>query len=369
MRRVVLHNIDTAGPGGAETVFATLAARLDRERFEPLAVIPHEGFLADRLRSYDIEPEFAPAKGGFNIPYLRALLRLAKTRRAALIQSHLLGASVYGAMAGRLLGIPSVAIFHGATDLRRPGALTSIKRGALVGRRRAIVAVARGVAAELVAWGLPENSIRVIYNGTDVDRFTPGDGGARRAELGIEPGIVHVGCVGNLRKPKAYDVLMRAAARVAAGNRAVRFSIIGEGDAAATRALTELRDSLGLTHTVRLLGFRPADPDMFRSFDIFVSSSHSEGLPLSFIEAMSAALPIVATRSGGSDEVVSDGVQGLLVPAGDHDALGDAILRAAADAALRRALGEQGRAHAVGTFSLGAMLRSYESLYGELLAP
>jgi glycosyltransferase involved in cell wall biosynthesis len=368
MKGVVLHNIDTAGPGGAESVFATLAARLARERFEPVAVIPHEGFLADRLRSVGLEPAFAPAKGGFNLPYLRALLQLARTRRARLIHSHLLGASVYGALAGRLLGIPSIAVFHGATDLRRPGALASLKRGLMHGRRRAVVAVARGVAAELEQWGLPADSLRVIYNGIDVEHFTPGDGGARRAALCIGAGTIHVGCVGNLRKPKAYDVLMRAAARVSAHNPAVRFSIVGEGDESATRALTTLRDELGLADTVRLLGFQPAGPELFRSFDIFVSSSHSEGLPLSFIEAMATSLPIVATRSGGSDEVVTDGEQGLLVKAGDHDALGDAILRAAGDVQLRRRLGENGRLHAVRTFSLAAMLKSYEDLYDELQA-
>ena len=367
MADTVIHNIGTGGPGGAESVLATLAAAMQRQHYRSVPVVPYEGWLSGRLLEQGLQARLAPAKGGFNLRYVRTLIDIARRERARLIHSHLLGASVYGCAAARWLGLPAISLFHGATDLLHPGSLDSAKRWLIAGPRCAVVAVSKGVQDALAAWGVPRGAIRVIYNGIDTERYVPAAASPLRAQFGVPDDMIHVGSIGNLRVAKAYDVLLRAAAIVIAQNPRVRFSIVGEGDEQARSALDRLHAELGLGDAVVFRGFVPAGPDVFRCFDLLVSSSRTEGLPLSLVEGMACAKIVVATRSGGSDEVIDDGVDGLLVPNGDHAALAAAILRAVGDASLRATLGAQARRRAESQFCLGGMLRQYSALYAELI--
>lgn len=365
----ILHVIDTGGPGGAETVFAEIAARRGAAALEPVAIVPREGWLATRLRERGLVPEIVPSVGAMNFSYLTRLAAIARARDVRLIHAHLLGATVYAAMLGLALRIPVIGVFHGPSDVAGPQRLKRLKRCILRRGCTAIVAVSKSTQEALIRYGIDAHDIRLIPNGVDTDRFFPERESALRRELGLAPHEYLIGAVGNIRGPKDYETLIRSARVVADARRECHFGVVGEGTEDDMRRLLTLRDSLGLADRFHFLGFRQADRALFSDFDLFVSSSSSEGLPLSFLEAMACGVCVVATESGGAQEVVEHERTGLLAPVRNPEALGTAMLRALEDDDLRARLAAMGRARVTREFSLEATIARYGSLYAGILNP
>ena len=363
----VLHLIDTGGPGGAETVFAQLASRMGERDTRTITVVPREDWLSGHLRSLRIEPLILPARGSLNVSYLRQLIRIARGHRVRLIHTHLLGSAIYGALLGLVTRTPVIAVLHGPTDLRNLGRMAGLKRWLLTHACSVVVAVSTSTRDALLEFGMRPESITLIRNGVDTDYYRPGRAEELRTELGLQPGELLIGAVGNIRKPKAYEVLLKAAAMVLRRSAHCHFAIVGQGDAEQLAPLEELRRSLGITPRCHFLGFRKSTPALYLNFDVFVSSSRSEGLSLAFLEAMAAGLPVVATRSGGPQEVIEPDVSGVLVPIEDPDALAQALVDTLESAERRAALGAAARERVVESFSLEAVLRQYAQLYDELL--
>lgn len=361
-----MHLIDTGGPGGAETVFTQLAQRMSSFT-RTLAVVPTENWLAKQLRATSIDPIVLSAKGSFNLQYLGRLVTIARQHDVKLVQTHLLGSAVYGALLGMVTRTPVVSVIHGPTDLRGPGRLASIKALLLRHCCSRLIAVSTGTRASLLDFGIPPESIMLIRNGVDTAHFLPGRADSLRSELGLTDQDVLIGAVGNIRAPKAYDDLLAAAALALSDHHRFHLAIIGQGDEVALRSLQALADSLGIGKQCHLLGFRPGNPQLYRNFDVFVSSSRSEGLSLAFLEAMATGLPVVATRSGGPQEVVADDVSGLLVPVSNPQALAGALKRLIASPELRAKLGAAARTRVASDFSLESNFKQYATLYQNLL--
>jgi glycosyltransferase involved in cell wall biosynthesis len=247
------------------------------------------------------------------------------------------------------------------------GKLAIVKRWLLRHACSAVVAVSSSTRDALLALGSGAESITLIRNGVDASRFSPGRSEELRAELLLQADELLVGAVGNIRAPKSYEVLLKAAALVLAQIPQCHFVIVGEGDEAAMQPLLRLRASLGIDERCHFLGFRRCTPALFRNFDVFVSSSRSEGLSLAFLEAMATGLPVVATRSGGPEEVIEPGQSGILVPIEDPAALAAGLQRTLEDTALRARLGAAARQTVVSSFSLESVLAQYAALYDKLL--
>jgi len=218
------------------------------------------------------------------------------------------------------------------------------------------------------AWGLRQDEVTVVTNGIDLDRFSVH--GARREEtrraLGLRPDDIFLFSMGRLEEVKRHDVQIRAMAEVRKTLPNCRLLIAGTGRL--EESLRALIRELRLDGNVTLLGNRDDVPELLDACDIFTLSTRLEGLPLSVIEAMAARRPVVVTAAEGMEQVVEDGVTGLIVPVGDAAAFASAVLRLARDPGMRRRLGEAGRARAEREFSLAAMLDRYARLYGSVMA-
>lgn len=162
---------------------------------------------------------------------------------------------------------------------------------------------------------------------------------------------------------KGFDYLLAALARLKQQGVPFRAHIIGEG-----QLWTEIRFSitdLDLEPEVRMIGGLPPG-DVLRRLtqaDIYVLSSHYEGISNGALEAMAAGLPIVTTNAGGMSEAVRDGVDGLVVPIRDVDALANALKRLLSDASLRERLGRAGRARVEQDFTLAGQAATFEDIY------
>jgi glycosyltransferase involved in cell wall biosynthesis len=203
---------------------------------------------------------------------------------------------------------------------------------------------------------LSPTQLRVIANGVPAPA---GDGGAVRREIGVADGELLLVAAGSLVERKGHAVLLRALVGISAP---WRLAIAGQG--VERDALLALAASLGMSDRVHLLGQRADIGSWQRAADVFVMPSLWEGLPLALLEAMFTGSAIIASRTSGIPEAITDGVEGLLVPPGDVPALGAALARVLTDAPLRHALGAAARRRAEGHFSMERMTSAYEALYG-----
>jgi glycosyltransferase involved in cell wall biosynthesis len=221
-------------------------------------------------------------------------------------------------------------------------------------RSAAHVAVGRRSAQLIEAdLELPPGSLDVIHNGVRDERAEP--------LPRLRPGPV-VGGAGRLEPEKGFDVLIRAVARLPG----VTAAVLGEGDARGP--LTALAAELGAADRVELLGWDPSPRARMASFDVFVLCSLLESFPLVVLEAMLSGVPVVASDVGSVSEAVTDGESGLLVPAGDPEALAAAIRRVLEEPGLAERLRDNALERARGAFTAEAMGRAYTALYARVLA-
>ena len=228
-----------------------------------------------------------------------------------------------------------------------------------------VIAVSEAVAESLRRNGVIDSSkITVIHNGIDTDRFAQPLG--RGDDL---PALV--GTVGHLAPIKGHDVFLRAAALISARRSNVQFVIIGEDKSPAMgyrKILAALMDELGLDGCVTMPGWSNDISGVLSSLTLFVSAARSEPFGLSIVEAMSAGLPVVATKSEGALEIIADGLTGKLVPVDDPESLAEAINDLLDDPLQRSRLGSNAQLAAHQRYSLTRMVTDTERVYREVLA-
>lgn len=364
----VLHVIDTGGPGGAETVFLHTATRLDPARFRSAAIVNGQGWLSERLRERGLEPRILSAKGSFNIRYLRNLIGIVRETQASVIVAHLYGTAIYASIAGAITRTPVISILHGQTDVSGVGRLPGVKSAIVRRRSKKIVFVSErlqhAVAPQL---RLPSSSCVVIPNGVDTALFRPSGDRPLRAELGLTGDTVLVGAVGNVRPAKAYDVLLNAASILLRSGGRYHFAIAGECSNKLGKEIVELSRKLGINERVSFLGLRSDVARILGSLDVFVISSSTEGFSIACIEAMACGVPVVATRSGGPEQILAQGT-GVLVPTGDPRELARGIERIVASNEFATALTTGALKRVQQEYSLAKMLSRYEGLLTQVVS-
>jgi L-malate glycosyltransferase len=211
--------------------------------------------------------------------------------------------------------------------------------------------------------GIESLLVQTVYNGLDLVDWSA------VPKTTKEPGELMVATIGNIRRVKGHDVLIRAAASVVDKVPRARFSIGGEVlEADYFAELQALVRELDLVENIFFPGGVTDLREYLAAVDVFVLPSRSEGFSNAIIEAMAASLPVVATDVGGNAEAVKDGVSGFVVPPDDPDALSDAILQLLTDPAMAREMGEAGREIAGTRFTTSAMMGQITAVYGALLA-
>lgn len=208
----------------------------------------------------------------------------------------------------------------------------------------------------------------VISSGVDTDRFHPtADRAAAKRALGLDAAAPVIGTVGRLEPRKGTATLIAALAALRdAGRRDVTALIVGDGPLRAELAADAERR--GIASQVRLLGDRADVRDVLAALDVFVLPSRTEGMSNALLEAMSMALPVVATAVGGTPEVVADGRSGLLVPADDAAAMARAIDRVLAEPAFAATLGGAARRVVEDRYGARNMVRRLEAVYAAVAA-
>jgi len=218
----------------------------------------------------------------------------------------------------------------------------------------------------LVTQGVSQKKVEVIRNGVAVPPLSGRpDRGRIRQELGIPASTPLCAYVGRVVSGKGIDFYLRAARILADQGRDVRFLMIGAVSAEMDyrSEIEMLARELNLNEHVVFTGERQDVAEILREVDIVVHPSLTEGLSNVVMEAMAAALPVVATRVGGNPELVQDGRTGFLVPTKDERELARVIARLLDDPAAARKFGEAGRERIIREFSIPHLLKQTEELY------
>jgi glycosyltransferase involved in cell wall biosynthesis len=351
--------------GGAERLAAVVAMKLDPARFESVLCASRqtdEPLLDRELEEAGIGVLALGRRSTLDLLAWRPLVSLLRDG-VDVVHTHMFGSNVWGTVLGRLSGVP-VVVAHEHTWSFQGRPLRRFLDRELVARWADVfVAVSGEDRRKMIeVEGVDPAKIRLIPNG--IPSPANGAGADVRTELGIEPSAPVLGVVCELRAQKALEVLFEAAALLLPEFPTLKVLVAGDGPERAR--LEEGARRLGVADTVLFLGIRRDVPAVLTAVDVAVLSSDYEGSPLSVMEYMAAAKPVVSTRVGGVPELVAEDVHGLLVEPRDPEALAEAVARLLRDPALARRLGAEGRRRQQREFSLEAMVGRIEDLYEEL---
>lgn len=363
----VMHVIDTGGPGGAETVFLQMATGLDPAGFRSVAVVGDNGWLPEQLEKRSLVPNILSAKGSFKIGYLLALRRIVRHHKIDVVVAHLYGSAIYASLLGRIMRVPVVSVLHGQSDVAHSDRLAPIRSGIVRNGSRKVVFVSKHLKEHLAPrLRLAESQCVVIPNGVDVEVFRPCRDRSLRSELALADDVILVGAIGNVRAPKAYDVLLHAARILLDQSQRFHFIIAGDCSNDLGRGLMELCRSLGIDQHVSFLGLRADVARILQNLDAFVLSSRTEGFSIACIEAMACAIPVIATQSGGPEEILEGGA-GILVPTDDPKAIAQAVEDLTSSKGLAEGLTTKALKRVQQLYSLGRMVAQYQALLESLI--
>jgi glycosyltransferase involved in cell wall biosynthesis len=231
-----------------------------------------------------------------------------------------------------------------------------------------VVTVSDAIRQQYLAAGLlPVERVIALPGGADAETYRPrpADPAVRAALGGTDTPLV--GLVAGLRVMKGHQVVLEAAARLVAAGRRVRFTFVGHG--AREAAIREAVRHARLEEHVTIAGFAADLPAVMAALDVALYVPlESDGMSRVLFEYLAAGRPLVAARTGVVPEVLADGKQALLVPAGDATALADALARLLDDEDLRARLGRAGRRRLVDHYSGARVAEALEAQYTRLVA-
>jgi sugar transferase (PEP-CTERM/EpsH1 system associated) len=369
-RPLVVHLTYAFNVGGLETLLVECINRMPAERYRhALVCLTDISTFAERIAPPDVELIALHKPPGNSLGIHLQLYKHLRRLRPAILHTYNLAAFEYNFTAA-LAGVPVRIHAEHGRDASDPHGLNA-KHNALRRILAPWVDCFVAVSDDLQRWlgevvRIAPSRTRLIKNGVDTAQFSSAVTAAKPSPWG-EDAIV-IGTVSRIQDVKNHRTLVDAFALLRNNYPELaprlRLSIIGDGP-----LLEKVRAQVaaaGLSEVVWLPGARSDIAALLKSFTIFTLPSLAEGTPVSLLEAMACALPVVAADVGGIPEVIRDGMHGLLVDPLDPAAIAAALARYAAEPLLARAHGDAGRARIEQQYSMQAMLNQYLDLYDGL---
>lgn len=379
LRKKIVHLQLLPLMSGVQKVSLDEFAHLDPARYERIAVCKCEGEFTEQLRKIGVRVHLVPELERAISPkrdvqaYL-ALRDFFRAERPDIVHTHSSKTGILGRLAAKAAGVPTIVhTVHGyAFPAESRAAIKAIfkfleRRAGRVTHRMIVLNDAdAAIARDLL--GVPDRRLAVLPNGVDVDTYSPATPEARhalrRSVFGIESlDHVVVGMVGRLWVQKNPQCFVRAAIQVAAQRPRVSFFMIGDGEF--RHELEAAIRASGQADRIRILGWRSDVPELLKALDLMVLPSRWEGMPLAVLEAMSSAVPVIASDIPGNHHLVEDGSDGRLFPPDDDQALASALIELIDDAALRARFSAQARSKVLRRYTLSARMKQITAIYEE----
>lgn len=361
--------------GGSEKVSLNFLRTVDRKQFDIQPVLltrpwEEEPYFARELQQLGYAYETVPValkKGGEPLRVLRVAGRLysiLKQGAFELVHTHGYFADICGLTMARLVGLPTISTCHGfiSTDFKLK--MYNLLDTYALRSCKTIIAVSDGIKSELVRSGLQDSRIEVIPNAV-----APHFGGEERSacrkgkrdSLGIGSNEHVVGYIGRLSEEKGLICLVEAIAELRDDLVPVKLLIVGDGPE--RLALEKRVKERKLEKWVFFVGFQTDIENWFPVLDVFALPSLTEGTPMALLEAMAAGVPVVATAVGGVPKVVTDGINGSLVPSGEVGQLREKIQLLLESDSLQDRFRKEGLNTVNSKYDIHTWCRMVESVY------
>jgi glycosyltransferase involved in cell wall biosynthesis len=365
----VTHVVFDLHGGGLESLIAALVRSLAGSSVQSSVITlgGRAGRVGESLRPLLGELEVLKPARGISMLAPVTLVRALRRQRPHVVHLHS-GAWFKPAYAARLAGGASVLFTEHGRIHYDPWRQRQLDRIAALLTAR-VVAVSDTLAEYLhSALHIPTSKLRVIENGVDLARFSPGprSSGLRR-RLGVPDGAIVIGAIGRLEQVKGYDLLVEAFSQLRQAELPghPRYLVIG-GEGSERAALAEQANQLGVADRVIFPGWLDEPAELYRSFDVFAVSSRSEGLSLSLLEAMACGVPPVVTDVGANRLVLGDALRTLVHTQADWPGFRQSVESLLGNQELRHRLGAEATRRVTERFSLARVVEQYRALYEEL---
>ncbi len=369
--------------GGPAIHVILTTAGLDPERYESRLVVGREGeregnffnLAEEKGISFEVIGSFVrKIHPVLDLITLVKLLHLMRRERPDIVHTHTAKAGALGRVAARLARVPVILhTFHGSVFHSYFGALGSqifrLIETALARLSDAVIAVSPRVARELERRKVaPREKIEVVHLGLELERFkkVAGHRGELRQELGIGQEVPLFGIVGRLVPIKDVPTVLMAMKKILDSMPDAVLLVVGDGPE--RQRLESMTSHFNLASHVRFLGFRHDLERIYADLDVVVNCSLNEGTPVALIEAMAAGVPVLATRVGGTPDLLQEGKLGTLVPPGDPDCLVDGLVKALHHRHSAGSMACEARSRVLTDFCLSRLLLDLDALYTRLLA-
>lgn len=368
----LLHLTLSMEPGGIENLILTMTQYIDQTRFNiTVGCLDSGGVLLDEVKNMGIDTFVLSRRGGCDIRLILNLASILKKRKIHILNTHNQAAHFYGCLAGLLARTPVIInTEHSRHYIDRHWRRRLEKRVLSIFTDR-IVAVSKELQKKSILRDkISDKKIEVIENGIDLCLYDDGkiDDYLTRSKLIYEFGLAQeykiVGIIGRLHPVKNHELLFRAIrSLIVEHNKIVSLLVVGDGELRTT--LEELAMTLGIEDNVYFVGYRQDIPDILSILDVLVLCSHTEGLPLTLLEAMAARVPVVVTHGANKCGIVHDKVNGLI--ADSTVSRLTAMLGKVLDGEFRGKLVNQARKLVFHKFDIRETVERYHHLYTDIL--
>jgi len=367
----ILHFITSLKIGGAEIALCNLLEywRSSEQVFKHYVAYFHEGPCSARIKAlgiptYHIKGLFFP----YDLIALRRFERLIKKIKPDIVHSALWSANIMACFTCKKYNIPLICDLHG--DCRYHGRIRNFFERITLGRPKKFVAVANSVQKSFLNFFKSHEDLCrktiVIQNGIDVKKtyYRAQENRLFRKDFGIKEDDFVIGTVGRLHKIKRYDLLIESFSKFL---RRARAKLCFVGDGSERSYLEKLARDLNLKDNILFFGEQKNALSFYNIFDCFVLSSQSEGLSIALLEALCFGLPIVTTCNVGKHDVITDGVNGIIVSHNDSNSLSKAFLKLYSDRNFRVSVSKSNKDLVKKEFDIRCVADSYVDLYEQVL--
>jgi len=326
----VVYLIGELGKGGSERQLYLLLKAMDLSEVEPLVVVfnhSKESDYSDDIRALGIRVVFLPTRSASVFSKLRFLTRLLRQEKPDIVHSWSAYANPYATLAGFLSGVHlRLGSIRDSLQNRVFSTLPKLYRKFSIWGNTAQVVNSQGIQEELLKLGFSEQKILLLDNCVEIAPILNADmAGPFPLEF---KGSRIVGTVCNIRRKKNIHVFIEGMALLTARYPSLRGVIIGQPIPTEMDYYAEIQQLIkdrALSDRIVILGFREDAPSLIRELDVVCLLSSFEGSPNVILEAMAASRPVIATRVGGIPDLVTDGINGLLIAPGDPVAFAAAL--------------------------------------------
>lgn len=362
----ITHVVEDLNRGGLERVVIDLINKQIKQGHKCQVVCLFRlGVMAEQISSKGIPVHSCDKQLGFDYSALLKARKYIKEFNTEVLHTHNVMSHYYGVFASLFLNIKMrINTRHNMGTFRYSKKQELLYKSAMLFSDYSVLVCEAAKKRYLEIGSVSEKKAKVVPNGIMVGSIIQRNHDSKEMlskEVSTDINNIIIGAVGRLTRVKDHYTLIKAFEKVKKINKNVVLVIIGGGEL--KEEMMEYIEKNGLNECVKLLGDRSDVYQLLGGMDVYAVSSISEGHSIALLEACAAALPIVATEVGGNGEIVQRGVNGLLVPPQNPDAMAEGLMSLIGDPDKRNKMGNAGRMRVEQYGSVDVMAKRYNKIY------